>query len=169
MLNPGPGADGGGDGLSGGRRRDQLVLDGVRPATGLYYVQTLEKCTVYSRAPETWQAGRSFYGGATRQVEASPDRRSCARSTSQTGTIRWELPQIGPATTWGGVLATAGGLVFFGDDSGALMAVDVADGTPLWQFQTNVLWKASPMTYVFDGRQYIAVASGPNILAFALP
>ena len=48
------------------------------------------------------------------------------------------------------------------------MAVDAATGTPLWQFQTNVQWKASPMTYAFDGRQHIAVAAGPNILAFRL-
>jgi alcohol dehydrogenase (cytochrome c) len=48
------------------------------------------------------------------------------------------------------------------------MAVDATTGEPLWQFQTNATWKASPMTYVFDGRQHIAVAAGPNILAFAL-
>jgi len=48
------------------------------------------------------------------------------------------------------------------------MAVDSTSGKPLWQFQANQLWKASPMTYVFDGKQYVAVASGPNILAFAL-
>ena len=37
------------------------------PSTGLYYVQALEKCTVYARTPETWRAGESFYGGTTRQ------------------------------------------------------------------------------------------------------
>ena len=47
------------------------------------------------------------------------------------------------------------------------MAVDAATGAPLWQFQTNVQWKASPMTYVFDGRQHVAVAAGPNIMAFS--
>ena len=98
----------------------------------------------------------------------SAARRCCARSTSRTGAIRWELPQTGPASSWGGMLATAGGLVFFGEDSGALVAVDAATGAPLWQFQANALWKASPMTYVFDGRQHIAVAAGPNIIAFRL-
>jgi alcohol dehydrogenase (cytochrome c) len=39
----------------------------------------------------------------------------------------------------------------------------------LWSFQTSQIWKASPMTYVFDDRQLIAVASGPNIMAFGLP
>jgi alcohol dehydrogenase (cytochrome c) len=59
-------------------------------------------------------------------------------------------------------------LVFFGEDSGMLEAVDAAHGKPLWQFQTNQLWKASPMTYRFDGKQYLAVASGQNIIAFGL-
>ena len=48
------------------------------------------------------------------------------------------------------------------------MAVDAASGAPLWHYQANAHWKASPMTYVFDGKQHIAVASGPNILSFAL-
>jgi alcohol dehydrogenase (cytochrome c) len=87
----------------------------------------------------------------------------------QTGKIAWELPQAGAVDSWGGTLSTAGGIVFFGEDSGALTAADAASGAPLWSFQTNQLWKASPMTYVFDNRQYIAVASGPNIIAFGLP
>jgi alcohol dehydrogenase (cytochrome c) len=48
------------------------------------------------------------------------------------------------------------------------MAVDAATGEPLWRFQMNVVWKASPMTYVFDDRQYVAIAAGPNVVAFAL-
>ena len=48
------------------------------------------------------------------------------------------------------------------------MAVDADPGAPLWSFQTNQTWRASPMTYMFDGRQYIAVASGGNIIALAL-
>ncbi|MEO5821190.1 MAG: PQQ-binding-like beta-propeller repeat protein [Vicinamibacteraceae bacterium] len=137
------------------------------PATNLYYVQALEKCTVYARTPETWRAGQSFYGGTTRQ-DGQTGQKVLRAIDVGTGAIAWEMPQIGRGSSWGGTMATAGGLVFVGEDSGALMAVDAANGTPLWQFQANVQWKASPMTYVFDGRQYIAVAAGPNILAFAL-
>ena len=75
----------------------------------------------------------------------------------------------GPGDSWGGTLATATGLVFVGEDSGALMAVDAVTGTPLWTFKTNQMWRASPMTYMFDGRQHIAVAAGADILSFALP
>jgi len=78
------------------------------------------------------------------------------------------LPQRGPAFSWGGTLATSTGLVIFGEDGGALMAADAVTGKPLWMFQTNQTWKASPMTYVFDGKQYIAVAAGGNIMAFGV-
>jgi alcohol dehydrogenase (cytochrome c) len=67
------------------------------------------------------------------------------------------------------VLSTAGGVVIFGEDSGAFMAADAANGKPLWSFQTNHNWKASPMTYLFDNKQYVAVAAGSAILAFGLP
>jgi alcohol dehydrogenase (cytochrome c) len=59
-------------------------------------------------------------------------------------------------------------LVFYGDDSGALAAVDAKTGEPLWDFQMNVTWKASPMTYAVEGRQYIGVAADRNIVVFAL-
>jgi alcohol dehydrogenase (cytochrome c) len=138
------------------------------PTTGLYYVQVLESCSIYSLAPDTWRAGRSYYAGSTRQPPGDRGQKFLRALDIQTGRIAWELPQTGPANSWGGVLATAGGLVFVAEDSGAFMAVDATTGQPLWQFQTNAIWKASPMTYVFDGRQHIAVAAGPNILAFAL-
>ena len=49
------------------------------------------------------------------------------------------------------------------------MAADAVTGTPLWSFQTNQTWRASPMTYMFDGKQYLAVAAGSTIIAFARP
>jgi alcohol dehydrogenase (cytochrome c) len=137
-------------------------------ATGLYYVQALEKCSIYLRSPGAWRSGESYYSGATRQVPGEPGQKFLRAIDVRTGEVRWEVPQVGRASSWGGALATAGGLVFFGDDSGALAAVDAAAGTPLWRFDANADWKASPMTYVFDRRQYIAVAAGPNIIAFAL-
>jgi alcohol dehydrogenase (cytochrome c) len=39
----------------------------------------------------------------------------------------------------------------------------------LWEFPTNQTWKASPMTYMFDNKQYVAIASVQGIMAFALP
>ena len=87
------------------------------------------------------------------------------------------MAQIGPADSWGGVLSTAGNLVFFGEDSGAFGAVDAKTGKSLWHIQTNAStelgdghsWRASPMTYLAGGKQYVAIAAGPNILSFGLP
>ena len=75
---------------------------------------------------------------------------------------------MGRASTWGGTLATAGGLVFFGDDSGALSAVDASSGAPLWQFEANADVEGIADDLRLRRRQYIAVAAGPNIIAFAL-
>jgi alcohol dehydrogenase (cytochrome c) len=86
----------------------------------------------------------------------------------QTGKSAWELPQVGRGDSYGGTLSTASGLVIFCEDSGMLEAVDAAHGKPLWQFQPNQIWRASPMTYQFDGEQYVAAASGQNIIAFGL-
>jgi alcohol dehydrogenase (cytochrome c) len=139
------------------------------PATGLYYVQTLEKCTLYARSvPREWKAGQSYYGGTTKDVPDEPGQKVLRAIDFKTGQVAWELPQAGAAQSWGGTLTTASGLVFFGEDSGALMALDASTGRHLWHFQANTLWKASPMTYMFDGAQHLAVAAGPNILSFAL-
>jgi PQQ-dependent dehydrogenase (methanol/ethanol family) len=139
------------------------------PETGLFYVMALEKCVVYSKSPEPWERGKSFYGGGTREVTDEPGRKYLRAIDLQTGKTVWQYQQIGPSNSWGGALSTAGGLVFFGDDSGAFAAVEARSGKPLWHFHTNELWKASPMTYLAGGKQYVAVAAGSNILAFGLP
>ena len=139
------------------------------PQTGLYYVQTFEKCSIYTkRAGDVWESGRPYLGGSQR-VAAEPAPSRVLRAIDiRTGHIRWELPQPGPAMSWGGTLSTATGLVFVAEEGGALMAVDAVTGEPLWSFQTSQVWRASPMTYTFDGRQHVAIASGNTILSFAL-
>ena len=139
------------------------------PATGLYYVQTLESCGVFTKREVEWEAGRGFNGGASRESPDDRPRKFLRAIDIRTGKIAWDLSEPGPGTTRGGVLATAGGVVFFCADSDAFMAADASTGEPLWHFQANHFWRASPMTYVFDNRQYVAVASGSNIIAFGLP
>jgi alcohol dehydrogenase (cytochrome c) len=136
--------------------------------TGLFYVQTNDKCGIFTRVDQTWEAGKGFMGG-TFSAAPEPARRVLRAIDIQTGKVAWELPQSGNVDSWGGVLATASDLVFFADDSGAFAAADAKTGKRLWSFQTSQVWKASPMTYVFDNRQMLAIASGPNVLAFGLP
>jgi PQQ-dependent dehydrogenase (methanol/ethanol family) len=123
------------------------------PTTRFYYFMALEECTGKPTGyPD--QTGQRFL----RAVNID------------TGEIAWEVLQPGPARakTWSGVLATAGGLVFYGQPNGGFTAVDERTGKQLWRFPTNVRMKGSPMTFSQDGAQYIVVAAGPNILCFGL-
>jgi PQQ-dependent dehydrogenase (methanol/ethanol family) len=132
------------------------------PATRLYYVMTVEDCTLYRKAHD---------GGYGRVNHPDDPAVKVLRAIEvDGGKIAWELPMQGnPERNYSGVLSTAGGLVFFGETSGGFAAVDASNGKPLWHFDTNQPWKASPMTYAVRGRQYVAIASGADILSFALP
>jgi len=139
------------------------------PATGLFYLMALEKCNIYTKADAVWKAGESYYGGDTRDIPGEPGQKFLRAINLETGKIAWEIPQNGTANSWGGVLSTAGGLVFFCEDSGAFAAAESRTGQLLWHFQASENWKASPMTYMVRGKQYVAVAAGSNIISFGLP
>ncbi len=139
------------------------------PGTGLFYVMTSESCNIYTKSDEKWEAGQSFYGGGSHRSPGDAGGQFLRALDLQTGKIAWELPQVGESYTTSGVMATAGGLVFYGDNSGAFVAVDSKSGKPLWHFNTGQPWKASPMTYMLDGNQYIGVAAGSMIMTFRLP
>ena len=138
------------------------------PQTGFYYVQTLENCNVFVKAPAEWVALKSYWGGSTRPASDAPSQKVLRAIDVKTGKVAWELPQPGPGAARGGTLATAGGVLFFCDDQDRFVAVDAENGKLLWHFQTNSVWRASPMSYVFDGQQRVAIASGSNIIVFGL-
>jgi alcohol dehydrogenase (cytochrome c) len=139
------------------------------PRSGYYLVQTFEKCSIYStRRTEDWEAGRGYTGGSQRLVPGEIPHEILRAIDIRTGKIAWELPETGPASSWGGTLGLATGITVVGSDGGMFTAVDTMTGKLLWQFQTNAAFKASPMTYVFDGKQYVAIAAGQNVLAFGL-
>ncbi|MFN0105374.1 MAG: PQQ-binding-like beta-propeller repeat protein [Bryobacteraceae bacterium] len=131
------------------------------PATKLFYVMAVEDCNLY-RASGNWFVPYSD--------PASPPEKVLRALDIETGKIVWEVPQIGaPEANYSGVLSTAGGLLFYGESGGTFAAADAKTGKTLWHFPTGQAWKASPMTYTMRGRQYVAIAAGGNILAFALP
>jgi alcohol dehydrogenase (cytochrome c) len=115
-----------------------------------------------------WKAGTGYFGGSFGDAPGETPQKILRAINIETGAIQWQLPQTGQGSSWGGTLSTAGGLVFFCEDSGSLMAADAVSGKPLWQFPAHQIWKASPMTYMFDGKQYVAVASGSNLISFGL-
>jgi mono/diheme cytochrome c family protein len=75
-----------------------------------------------------------------------------------TQTEAWRVDHAGP---WnGGVLSTAGGLVFQGLATGEFFAYDSSSGRRLWSFDTHIGIMAAPITYMLDGVQYVAVMAG---------
>jgi alcohol dehydrogenase (cytochrome c) len=170
ILKPLPEAAGGGlyvcPGFQGGTN---WFSTSYNPATGLYYFQALERCNVFNKKSMEWEAGKGYMGGTARPAPGETFEKSLRAVNIQTGEIAWDVPQVsGTLTASAGVLSTASGLVFFGENSGAFMAVDAKTGGALWQFPTNQVWKASPMTYQFDNEQYVATAVGQSIMAFGL-
>jgi alcohol dehydrogenase (cytochrome c) len=139
------------------------------PLTSLYYVQTNDKCGIFTRTDMPFQLGHGYMGGSFSPDPADPGRRVLRAFDIQTGKAVWELPQTGSSESFGGVLSTAGGVVFFGADDDAFAAADAKTGKLLWSFQTSQSPHSSPMTYLFDHEQYVAVAMGSNIIAFGLP
>jgi PQQ-dependent dehydrogenase (methanol/ethanol family) len=132
------------------------------PAAGLFYVMAVEDCNIYRQA--------ALGGYEPYRDPADPPEKYLRAIDVQTGKIAWEIKQVGaPEANYSGVLATAGGLVFYGETGGGFAAVEAKAGRTLWHFETNEVWKASPMTYMMAGKQYVAIAAGGNILSFALP
>jgi PQQ-dependent dehydrogenase (methanol/ethanol family) len=138
------------------------------PTSGFFYLMAEESCNIYSKNPESWQQGKSFYGGGTRRAPGERASKFLRALDIQTGKIAWEIPVEG-GILQSGVMSTDGGLVFYGDGSGAFIAADSKTGKLLWHFETSQSWKAGPMSYSIDGKQYIGVTAGSTILAFSLP
>ena len=138
------------------------------PATGLFYMQTNEMCSVYMKRPDKFEYGRPFLGGAESTDRSTKPVRILRALDLQTGVVKWELPQVGLIPTWGGTLATATGIVFFGEDSGTFSAADAVTGKTLWSYEAGANWHASPMVYQFDGSELIGVAANNTVIAFGL-
>ena len=139
------------------------------PSTGLFYMFAEESCNIYSKNDEWWKAGESFYGGATRRAPGESGSGKFLKAIDiQTGKTAWETGGLGGGILGSGLMATAGGLIFYGDGNGAFVAVDVKNGKPLWHFNSGQNSKAGPMTYSIDGTQYVAIAMGSSILMFGL-
>ena len=100
-----------------------------------------------------------------------------AVNVRRSGRIAWQIKTDQPLV--GGVLATAGDLVFMGEGDGHFNALDAETGDRLWRYSVESGINAPAMTYQAGGRQYVAIAAGgsrfynfapgDSLLAFALP
>ena len=109
--------------------------------------------------PITYKKGAAYLGAGFTIKPLYEDYIGALRAMDPaTGKIVWEYKN--PAPLWGGVMATAGNLVFTGTPEGYLKAFDAKTGKELWKFQTGSGVVGQPVTWEQDGEQYVGVASG---------
>jgi alcohol dehydrogenase (cytochrome c) len=131
------------------------------PGTKLFYVMAAEDCSFFRKT------GRQY---APNPNMKDPGKRFLRALDINTAAVVWEKPLTGSnEANYSGVLSTAGNLVFHGETAGGFAAVEATSGKTLWSFPANDAWRASPMTYMIGGKQYVAVAAGANVIAFTLP
>jgi alcohol dehydrogenase (cytochrome c) len=138
-------------------------------STGLVYFMALEACENFFFKPQPFQEGQGYYSTGAKRIPSEGSQKVLVAFSLDTGSIAWKYPQAGGGRSSAGTMATAGGLVFFGDDGGSFEAVDAQSGKALWHFNTGQDISASPMSYAVGGKQYVAIAAGSDVFSFALP
>jgi alcohol dehydrogenase (cytochrome c) len=137
------------------------------PAAQLFFVMARETCAVYSPRKEEPVAGRSFMSGGMEKLP-EPDYSALRAIDPKTGAIKWEHKFT--QSSLAGVMSTASGLVFAGDQDGYFNAFESRSGKLLWRYRTgSPIHGAAATTYMIDGRQFVLIPSGMTITAFALP
>ena len=139
------------------------------PATGWFYVAVKEGCGISYKAAQEFRPGGFGYM-ATGYVESpeEPWQMYVRALDMATGEMKWEYKQVNSKQYGAGLVSTDGGLIFAGDDQGFLTALDAESGEALWHFNNGARVSASPITYAVKGKQFVAVAAGGNVVAFAL-
>ena len=138
------------------------------PETGLFYFLAKESCSVYFSHSTPFKKGATYYGTGTKLAPDSHAQKILLALSVPDGKIVWRYPQVGRGDSWAGTLTTAGGLVFFGNDTGFLEAVDARTGRSLWHFNTGQIMRASPMSYSLNGTQYVVIAAASDFFVFSL-
>src|SRR5579863_4876751 len=130
------------------------------PETQLFYVPTNHVCMDYEPYKVSYTAGQAYVGAAVAMYPPKGDSNmgNFIAWDGKTGKIVWSNKE--QFSAWGGALATAGGVVFYGTLEGYMKAVDAKTGKELYKFKTPSGIIGNVMTYENGGKQYVAVLSG---------
>ncbi|HEV2550122.1 MAG TPA: methanol/ethanol family PQQ-dependent dehydrogenase [Stellaceae bacterium] len=130
------------------------------PTTKLFYVPTNHVCMDYEPFKVSYTAGQPYVGATLSMFPPKGDNNlgNFIAWDAGTGKIVWSDAE--PFSAWGGALATAGGVVFYGTLEGYVKAVDEKTGKELYRYKTPSGIIGNVMTYMHGGKQYIAVLSG---------
>jgi alcohol dehydrogenase (cytochrome c) len=139
------------------------------PQTGLFYFVTLEGCGIATKNTEKFRPGGFQYlAGGDVFIRDDTWRVYVRALDLTTGKEAWKRERIGSGGLGGGLLSTAGGVVFSGEVNGEFVALDPKSGNPVWHFNTGQKINAQPMTYMMDDKQFVAIAADSDIFGFAL-
>jgi alcohol dehydrogenase (cytochrome c) len=138
------------------------------PKLKVLFVPTLEQCDLYISTMHNPEPMHNQMAGGGGPVPGKPGKFYLRAIDPYTGKRRWERPMTGLVDMWTGTVATAGGLVFFGDTEGNLVAADSATGKDLWHYNMGQVLTASPITFAIDGKQYVSISSATDVFTFAL-
>lgn len=127
---------------------------------GLVYAINLHQPMTYHVESTPYPEGKLWLGGAFKVIPEEEQWGNVTAVDYHTGKIRWKVKT--PQPMIGGIMATAGGLVFAGEGNGQFKAYDAETGSVLWNFQAGAGVNAPPSSYTVDGQQYIVVAAGGN-------
>jgi PQQ-dependent dehydrogenase (methanol/ethanol family) len=141
----------------GGKNQQPVAYS---PKTNLIYVPTNNLCMDYEGVQVKYQAGQPYVGAIVVSHPGPGGNRGEFIAWDPTTNKKvWGIKE--QLANWGGALATAGDVVFYGTMEGWLKAVNAKTGDLLWKFKTPSGIIGNPMTYVGpDGKQYVAVLSG---------
>ena len=137
------------------------------PVTKLLYVPVREMGSYYFKGEAKYEPGKVFVGGGERRLDGDKAWGSVRALRADSGERVWDFRT--PSPLWTGVMATAGGLVFGGSNEGNFYALDASTGKPLWDFQTGGVIRSNPISFLVDGKQYVATSGGRAYYVFALP
>jgi quinohemoprotein ethanol dehydrogenase len=140
------------------------------PQTGLVYIPAQEAPLIYAQQKDFKYSEKSWNTGADLAKLGLPDDKAVREQLGKI--VRGHISAWNPVTqkeVWrvqhdnmwnGGLLSTAGNLVFQGNSAGEFVAYRADDGTRLWSTPAHTGIVAAPIAYAIDGQQYIAIAAG---------
>jgi alcohol dehydrogenase (cytochrome c) len=161
-------------GANGGVEWSPIAVD---PRLHFAYAANLHQPMTYQYEEAAYPGGKLWLGGAFKVIASEEQWGQLVAVNLDTGKIAWKHKT--PQPLIGGVLATAGGVVFNGEANGWFKAYDSKTGRELWKFNCGAGVNAPAVSYMVNGKQYVAVAAGGNnqidakrgnsVFVFALP
>jgi len=149
----------------------------INPKLRMTYAANLHQPMTYHVEEAAYPGGKLWLGGAFKTIPGEEQSGRLVAVNLDTGKVAWTVKT--PQPLIGGVLATAGDIVFNGEANGWFKAFDAKTGKELWKYNCGAGVNAPAVSYMVNGKQYVAVAAGGNnqidakrgnsVFVFAMP